>query len=220
MVFKNINSLSDCISSMLPINQRVSIPGHWYMNGIHYHAWVNATLSIRPFQVSWLINGVSQGDLVINLYLFIVICIITVPEYCVIIQCLKSDIQGIHCVLYSILQRYGKCTIILGMIAVINFTPDCAHWFFKRPMSNMSYTLQWRHNGRDGVSSQQPHDRLFNRLFRRRSKKKNIKLCVTGLCAGNSTMTGEFPAQMTSYPKNVSIWWRQHEYRILVQHRL
>ena len=46
-------------------------------------------------------------------------------------------------------------------------------------------TLQWRHNGRDGVSNHQPRDWLLNRLFRRRSKKTS-KLRVTGLCAGNS----------------------------------
>ena len=45
--------------------------------------------------------------------------------------------------------------------------------------------LQWRHNGRNGVSNHQPHDCLLNRLFRRRSKKPS-KLRVTGLCAGNS----------------------------------
>ena len=57
--------------------------------------------------------------------------------------------------------------------------------------------LQWRHNGRDCVSNHQPHDRLLNRLFRRRSKKIS-KLRVIGLCAGNSPGTGEFPAQMAS----------------------
>ena len=31
------------------------------------------------------------------------------------------------------------------------------------------FALQWRHNGRDIVSNHQPHDCLFNRLFRRRS---------------------------------------------------
>ena len=46
-------------------------------------------------------------------------------------------------------------------------------------------TLQWRHNDRDGVSNHQPHDCLFKRLFRRRSKKTS-KLRVIGLCAGNS----------------------------------
>ena len=44
-------------------------------------------------------------------------------------------------------------------------------------------TLQWRHNERDGVSNQQPHDCLLKRLFRPRSKKTS-KLCVTGLCEG------------------------------------
>ena len=71
-------------------------------------------------------------------------------------------------------------------------------------------TLRWRHNGRDSVSNHQPHDCLLNRLFRRRSKKTS-KLRVTGLCAGNSPGTGEFPAQMVSNAENVSIWWRHHE---------
>ena len=46
-------------------------------------------------------------------------------------------------------------------------------------------TIHWRHNGRDCVSNHQPHDCLLNRLFGRKSKKIS-KLCVTGLCAGNS----------------------------------
>ena len=69
--------------------------------------------------------------------------------------------------------------------------------------------LQWRHNGRDGVSNHQPHHCLLNRLFRCRSKT-TPKLRVTGLCAGNSPVTGEFPAQMTSNAENVSIWWRHN----------
>ena len=68
-------------------------------------------------------------------------------------------------------------------------------------------SLGWRHNGRDSVSNDQPHDCLLNRLFRRRSKKTS-KLRFTGLCAGNSPGTGEFPAQMASNAENVSIWWR------------
>ena len=70
-------------------------------------------------------------------------------------------------------------------------------------------SLRWRHNGHDGVSNHQPYHCLFNRLFRRRSKKTS-KLRVTGLCAGNSPGTGEFPAQMASNAENVSIWWRHH----------
>ena len=61
--------------------------------------------------------------------------------------------------------------------------------------TRQSYALLWRHNGRGSVSNHQPHGCLLNRLFRRRSKKIS-KLCVTGLCAGNSPGTGEFPALM------------------------
>ena len=60
-----------------------------------------------------------------------------------------------------------------------------------------AYTLQWRQNGRDGVSNHQPHDCLLKRLFRRRSKK-TPKLRVTGLRVGNSQVIGEFPAQRAS----------------------
>ena len=52
--------------------------------------------------------------------------------------------------------------------------------------------LQWRHNGHDCVSNHQPHQRLRNRLFERRSKKTS-KLRVTGLCVGNSPGTVNSP---------------------------
>ena len=72
------------------------------------------------------------------------------------------------------------------------------------------FTLQWRHNGHDSVSNHQPHDCLLNRLFRLRSKK-TLKLRVTGLCAGKSSETCEFPAQMASNAENVSVWWRHRD---------
>ena len=59
------------------------------------------------------------------------------------------------------------------------------------------FTLQWRHNGHDGVSNHQPHHGLLNRLFRHRTKKTS-KPRVTGLCEGNSPVTGELPAQRAS----------------------
>ena len=71
-------------------------------------------------------------------------------------------------------------------------------------------SLQWRRNEHDSVSNHQPHDCLLKRLFGRRSKKTS-KLRVTGLYAGNSPGTGEFPAQRASNAENVSIWWRHHE---------
>ena len=69
--------------------------------------------------------------------------------------------------------------------------------------------LQWHHNECDGVSNHQRHDGLLNRLFRRRSKK-TLKLCVTGLCEGNSPETGEFSSQRICNAENASIWWRHH----------
>ena len=73
----------------------------------------------------------------------------------------------------------------------------------------MVYSLRWRHNGHDSVSNHQLHHCLLNRLFGCRSKNIS-KLRVTGLCEGNSPVTGEFPAQMVSNAENVSIWWRHH----------
>ena len=75
-------------------------------------------------------------------------------------------------------------------------------WVFMTP-------IRWRHNERDSVSNHQPRDCLLNCLFRRRWKKTS-KLRVTGLSAGNSPGTGEFPPQMASNAENVSIWWRRH----------
>ena len=80
--------------------------------------------------------------------------------------------------------------------------------------THLTNPLRWRHNERDGVSNHQPHDCLLNRLFRGRSKKTS-KLRVTGLCVGNSPVTGEFPAQRASNAENVSIWWRHHAYSAL-----
>ena len=61
----------------------------------------------------------------------------------------------------------------------------------------------------------QRYDCLLNHLFWWRSKKTS-KLCVTGLCAGNSAVTSEFPAQRASNVENVSIWWRHHAINFLI----
>ena len=41
--------------------------------------------------------------------------------------------------------------------------------------------------------------------------KKTSTLRATGLCEGNSPVTGEFPAQKASNAENVSIWWRHSD---------
>ena len=101
-----------------------------------------------------------------------------------------------------------------------NLMCECHKYFFEdyavvssQPISCLllkTVLITWRHNERDSVSNHQPHDCLFNRLFRRKSKKTwNIR--VTGLCEGNSPVTGEFLAERVSTAENVSIWWRHHD---------
>ena len=41
-------------------------------------------------------------------------------------------------------------------------------------------------------------------------QRKHPSTASPGLCAGNSPVTGEFPAQRASNAENISIWWRHH----------
>ena len=52
---------------------------------------------------------------------------------------------------------------------------------------------------------------VYSTVYSGAEQKKTSKLCVTGLCARNSPVTGELPAQMASNAENVYIWWRHHE---------
>ena len=52
---------------------------------------------------------------------------------------------------------------------------------------------------------------VYSTVYSDADQKKTSKLRITGLCAGNSPGTGEFPTQMASNAENVSIWWRHHE---------
>ena len=75
------------------------------------------------------------------------------------------------------------------------------HCFVKKESPSMS--LLWCHNEHDGVSTAC----LLSCLFRWRSKKTS-KFRITGLCEGNSLVTGEFPTQRASNAESVSIWRR------------
>ena len=73
-----------------------------------------------------------------------------------------------------------------------NYVPWTAYRILLCCVSLWLISLQWRHNEHDGLSNHQRVDSLLNRLFRPKSKKPS-KLRVTGLCEGNSPVTGEFP---------------------------
>ena len=47
---------------------------------------------------------------------------------------------------------------------------------------------------------------VYTTVYWRHRSKKTSKLRVTGLYAGNSPLTGEFPAQMANNEENVSIY--------------
>ena len=51
---------------------------------------------------------------------------------------------------------------------------------------------------------------VYSTVYSRCRSKKTSKPRVTGLCAGNSPVTGEFLAQRASNVENVSTWWRHH----------
>ena len=110
-------------------------------------------------------------------------------------------------------QRTVEYITVTSLFQITGNSTVCSNiyldWLIWIKETWTSRSLQWCHNGHDGVSNHQPHHRLLNRLFRRRSKKTS-KLRVTGLCAENSPVTGEFFAQMASNAENVSIWWRHH----------
>ena len=111
--------------------------------------------------------------------------------------------EVIYAIIYYIRRHYNgtDCISNVDLLSncVFNSVPTCTH----------ARALEWRHNGRDGVSNHQHADCLLKRLSGRRSKKTS-KLRVTGLCARNSPGTGEFRTQMASNAENVSIWWRHH----------
>ena len=98
----------------------------------------------------------------------------------------------------------GCLTVLEMTIHVSHISEFSAERMKSYFLPEIVLSLQWRHNGLDGVSNHQPHHCLLSRLFGRRSKKTS-KLRVTGLCVGNSPGTGEFPAQMASSAENVSI---------------
>ena len=93
--------------------------------------------------------------------------------------------------------------MFISQFKPICFQNELQQWkvcFNMDRVTSPSYTIQWRHNERDGVSNHRRFDCLFNCLFRWRSKKAS-KLHVTGLCQGNPPVAGRFPSQRSSSAK-------------------
>ena len=54
-------------------------------------------------------------------------------------------------------------------------------------------TLQWRHNGRDGVSNHQPHDCLLDRLFKGADQRKHLSSASLAFARGIHREPGTSP---------------------------
>ena len=104
------------------------------------------------------------------------------------------------------ISRNRKCSVLVASYFKTNLDSGDLH---RLAAPALGLALQWCHNERDGVSDHRRLGGLFSRLFKRRSKETS-KLHVTGLCAGNSPVTGEFPSQRTSNAENVFMWCRHH----------
>ena len=87
---------------------------------------------------------------------------------------LNKSILGYFAVVWSSLS-YTITSYILKARVQQNQTQlvVCMVWFYHRRPANKLIPLQWLHNGRDGVSSHQPHDCLLNRLFKAQIKEKH-----------------------------------------------
>ena len=96
----------------------------------------------------------------------------------------------------------GKChrhhnRLKVNVTEIGSIAPASAQWCLQGTLLPANWT------------GDRAYDCFHDRLFRYRSKLTS-KLRVTGLCEGNSPVTGEFPAQRGSNAENVSIWWRHH----------
>ena len=160
---------------------------------------MNDSKRILPYQYSYVNMMLTQPY---GGYLFPVVCL----KIC-INGCQRDLYSSLPCLFTVTAIKYPHYIVVFCFVTVTFSVLTVLKWFV------FHTSLHWRHNGHDGVSNHQPRDCLLNRLFRRRSKKVS-KLRVTGLCEGNSPVTGEFPAQRASNAENVTIWWRHHILRL------
>ena len=91
---------------------------------------------------------------------------------------------------------HGSPFVVFSDLGQVDLTHFRQHCF----ITVTSWWARWR--------LKSPAYRLVTQPFLVCSSKKTSKLCVTGLCEGNSPVTGEFPAQRAGKAGNVSIWWR------------
>ena len=91
----------------------------------------------------------------------------------------------------------------------IRYAIHKAKWFRFCPLIYQAapkLSLQWRHNGRDGVSITGVSI-VYSTVCSDADQRKHQS---SASLEGNSPITSEFPSQWASNAENVSIWWRHH----------
>ena len=136
--------------------------------------------------------------------------LVGVMAWCLMAPSHYLNLDSLLMILWEIHSIHYSDIIMSEMASQIT---SLTHLCITDPRYIVYGTLHWRHNDHGDISNHQPHGCLLNHLFSRRSKKTS-KLCVTGLCVGNSLATGEFPAQRASNTENISIWW--HHVKIVI----
>ena len=80
---------------------------------------------------------------------------------------------------------------------------------------NCSYQQHMHHaNGKKHRQARHGITLQWCQPYNQAQIKENIKAPRHWPFAGNSPVTGEFPAQMASYAENFSIWWRRHGFPV------
>ena len=92
----------------------------------------------------------------------------------------------------------------------------CPLWECENTMAHSLYVMTWERLHYNDVimstmSSQITSLTIVCSAVNSRCRSRTTsKHHVTGVCAGNTLVTGEFSPQRASNAENVSIWWRHH----------
>ena len=113
-------------------------------------------------------------------------------------------------------------------MAIIQQTPKCHHnsscalvvvtlWEYV-----ILHPLQWRHNGRGGVWNHQPHDCLFNRLFKRTKLQSSGSLAfVRGIHRWPVNSPHKWPVTRKMFPfDDVTMPWLKIRYQFVPPHQV
>ena len=171
---------------------------------------------------SWIMHICAWNFLIYSLFFVVVfvclfVCLYVVVFCFVLFWCFV--VLNFRCLQYGISIKVDNELLRIKVILNLLYRKQLLCWiialrgcmWLSYPWSSdcFPWTLQWRLNKRDGVSNHQPHDCLLNFLFKAQIIETS-KLRVTGLCEGNSPVTGEFPTQWVSNAENVSLGWHHH----------